>query len=120
MGKVVGGRRLHGAPRGRKRTPQRVGLWVQSVRMLFPVQVRQHGPGIALIGRNADGPFQNPSHARMFFRRDSFHVAKGAQHRFVRTQLFIGLAAERLAHAAGQNAVHVGNRRDDPRNQIVL
>ncbi len=120
MGEVVRGRRLHGAPRGRKRTPQRVGLWVQSVRMLFPVQVRQHGPGIAVIGRNADGPFQDPSHARMFFRRDAFHVAKRAQHRFVRTQLFIGLCAERLAHAAGQNAVHVRNRRDDPRNQIVL
>ena len=56
----------------------------------------------------------------MFFRRDALHVAKGAQHGFVGTQLLIGLAAERLAHAAGQNAVHVGNRRDDPGNQIVL
>ena len=44
-----------------------------------------------------------------FLGGDPREVAKAAQHRLVRTQLLGRAAAHSVAHAPGQNPVHIGN-----------
>ncbi len=56
----------------------------------------------------------------MLFDGDALVVAEAAQHRLVGAQLFGALAPESFAHAVRQNAVPVGDRGDDPGDEVVL
>ena len=119
MRDVALGRGLHRTPRGLERAAERVGEGVEAEPVLLPVEHRQHGPG-RVTRRFFDGPLEDRPCRGVLLGRDARVVAERAQQRLVRTELVDGLAPHRLAHAAGQDSVPVGDRGDDPGNEIVL
>ena len=56
----------------------------------------------------------------MLFGADADHLREAPEDGLVGSQRVGTLAPERLAHAVRQDAVRVGDRRDDPGNEIVL
>ena len=53
-------------------------------------------------------------------RVDVLEVGKAAEQSFVGSQLVRVSVAQRLAHAVRQNAMRVGDGRDDARDEVVL
>ena len=73
-----------------------------------------------MAGRASNRRFENLADLRVLFRGDALPVTEGAQHRLMRGVLTGASAAQRLAHAMHQRAVLIGDRRNNPRNQVVL
>ena len=73
-----------------------------------------------MVRRFANGALQNTAHDGMFLGPDARKITEGAEHGLVRRQGIFALAAQHLAHAARQNAVLIGDRGDDARDEIVL
>ena len=96
------------------------GLKVESLPVVLDAQQRQHRPGIGIGRRLPHRQFQAGPRSGELLGGDPLQVAEAAQHGLVGAQLLGGAAAHGLAHAPGQNSVHVGDRRNDPRNQVVL
>ena len=116
----MGSSQIHGALGGRQSAVQRVGPGIEALRKFAAIDHGQHGPAIGMIRSLADGAFENLSNCRVFFGRDAREIAEGAEHGLVRGQLIFTLAAQRLAHAARQNAVLIGDGGDDARNEVIL
>ena len=73
-----------------------------------------------MAGGASSRRFEDLADFRVFLRGDALPVTEGAQHGLVRGVFAGASAAQRLAHAVHQHAVLIRDRRNDPRNQIVL
>ena len=117
---VARGRGRDRASRRPEGAAQGIGLHVETVLVLVRVEHRQERPAVGVVGRVADGALQGGPRRRVLLLGDALVVREGQQQRLVRGQRLRVPIAERLAHGARQDAVHVGDSRDDPRNKVVL
>ena len=67
-----------------------------------------------------DGSFQAGPHFGKVFGGEALVVAEAAEQRFVWAHLIGSLQPHSFAHAARQDSVHVGDRRNDAGNEVVL
>src|ERR1700691_4767983 len=70
--------------------------------------------------RLLDGPFQAGPRRGVLIGGEALVVADAAQNCLVRGQLVGALAPKSFAHASRQNTIPVGDRGDNPRNNLVL
>ena len=119
-GQMIGWRCLDGTPRRSEPGRQGIRLKVECLSVLVGAQDRKHGPGLGVSRRFSHRRFQTRSRRGKLFYGGELEVTEAAQDGFVGAQLLGRAAANSFTHAPGQDAVHVGDRRDDPRNQLVL
>ena len=108
--------RPHAAP-PRVARPRGSGLRLNPLRVLFGVHDREHGPAVGITRRQLDAPLQSPPASWHALQSATLVVSEAAQHRLVRARSGRALVPERFAHAVRQNAVPVGDRGNDPRDE---
>src|SRR4029077_14817845 len=80
----------------------------------------QHGPAIGVVRSLLDSPFQTSPRRGVLFGVDTLEMREAAEHCLVGGKLVGIPVAKNLTHGVRQNAVGVGDGRDDPRNDVVL
>ena len=117
---MIGRRCGDSPPRRGCSSCQRISLKVESLCVVLDVQEREHGPGVGISRCLSHRHFQCRLCGGKIFRSDPLEIAETTQHSLVGTQLLGIAAAHSLTHAPWQHPVHIRNRRDNPRNQLVL
>ena len=90
------------------------------MRVILDTEQRQHRPGVGIGRCPLDRQLEAVPRGGELLDGHPIEVAEAAQHGLVGTQILRRAAAYGLTHAARQNPVHVRDRRNDPRNQVVL
>src|SRR5437660_997166 len=120
VGEVAGRRRCDCSLRGSTGAAEWIGLEVVTERVLVPVDHRQFGEAVTVVGGDGDCSFEYVADFRVLHRGHALPVAERAQHSLMRGVLTCAPAPERLTHAMHQRAILIRDRRNNPRNQIVL
>src|SRR5215467_7763351 len=120
VGEVTGRRRCDCSLRGSTSAAYWFGPEVVTERVLVPVDERQFSEAVTVVGSDGDRRFEYVTDFRVLLRGHALPVAEGAEHSLMRGVLTNFSGAQRLAHAMHQRAVLIRDRRNNPRNQIVL
>ena len=97
-----------------------LGYNIETLFVFFGVDIREHRQNICIRGRALDREFEARAHRRVLFYTEVGDVAEAAQDGFVGSERLRCFAAERFRHGVQQDTMHIRDRRDDARRQIIL
>src|SRR5580704_3054479 len=116
VGKVASRRRSDCSLRGSTSAAQWIGSEIVTEGVLVPVDHRQFGETVTVVGCNGDRRFEYVADFRVLLRSHALPVTERAQHSLMRGVFTDASTAQRLAHAMDERAVLICDRRNNPRN----
>jgi len=96
-----------------------LGYNIETLFVFFGVDIREHRQNICIRGRALDREFEARAHRRVLFYTEVGDVAEAAQDGFVGSERLRCFAAERFRHGVQQDTMHIRDRRDDARHDVI-